>query len=374
MRVADYARPRSPRLLLLGDARQVHLRRWAAYFAEHGYDVLTVSLEPGDDFPTSFRRIRVSHVLPDAIRYPLAAFAVRKIARTFDPDVISAHFVPNYGAIAALVCREPWVLSTWGSDVMTDPEKSTFHRWRVGVVLRRAAWVTSDAAVMTERIRDFGVPADRILTFPYGVDVGAFHPTGAEPAGGPRVVSNRKLETVYSVETVIDAFAAVREVLPDATLTIAGDGGRRAALRERAEGSPAASAITFVGAVEHARMPALLTSHHVYVSAARSDTTSVSLLEAMACGLFPVATDIPANREWIVDGENGRLVPPGEATRLAVAIIDSWRDAELRGRAQRINLAAIDRRARWENTMRPVHELFDELAARGVANAPPGAP
>jgi glycosyltransferase involved in cell wall biosynthesis len=350
--------------LLLGDARQVHLRRWASYFAEHGYDVLTVSLEPGDDFPTAFRRIRVSHALPDAVRYPLAALAVRRIARAFRPDVVSAHFVPNYGTIAALVCKEPWVLSAWGSDVMTDPGKSAFHHWRVGVVLRRAAWVTSDASVMTERIRDFGVPADRILTFPYGVDVRAFHPSGAAPSGGPRVVTNRKLEPVYSVETVVDAFAAVREALPDATLTVAGDGGRRTVLQERAQASPAAGAITFVGAVEHARMPALLTSHHVYVSAARSDTTSVSLLEAMACGLFPVASDIPANREWIVDGENGRLVAPGEATKLAVAIIDSWRDAELRERARRINLTAIERRARWEDTMRPARELFDELATR----------
>jgi glycosyltransferase involved in cell wall biosynthesis len=302
--------------------------------------------------------------LPDAIRYPLAAMAVRRIARAFRPDVVSAHFVPNYGLIAALVVRRPWVLSTWGSDIMTDPEKSEFHRRRVRFVLRRAAWVTSDAVVMTERIRDFGVPAERILTFPYGVDVSAFHPQHAPSARGPRIVTNRKLESVYSVETIIDAFAAVREALPDATLTIAGDGSQRASLIQRAERSTAAGFVTFVGAVDHARMPALLQAHDVYVSAARSDTTSVSLLEAMACGLFPIVTDIPANREWIVDGESGRLVPPGEATRVAVAIIDSWRNAELRERARRINLDVVQARARWEESMRPAKDLFEELAGR----------
>jgi len=276
--------------------------------------------------------------------------------------VVSAHFVPNYGMMAALVVRQPWVMSTWGSDVMTDPEKSAFHRWRVGFVLRRAAWVTSDAVVMTERIRDFGVPADRILTFPYGVDVASFKPGGAASASGPRIVTNRKLESVYSVETVIDAFAGVREALPDATLTVAGEGSQGAALRARAERSPAAGAITFVGAVDHSRMPALLQAHDVYVSAARSDTTSVSLLEAMACGLFPVVTDIPANREWLVDGESGRLVAPSEATKLAVALIDSWRDTELRARARRINLNVVDTRARWEESMRPMKELFDQMA------------
>ncbi len=372
-RVTPLDRFHPPRMLLLGDARQVHLRRWGAYFAQHGYDVLAVSLEPGDGFPTAFRRIRVSEILPDAMRYPLAAGVVRRIARWFRPDVVNAHFVPNYGMIAALVFDRRWVLSTWGSDVMTDPEKSAFHRWRVGFVLRRAGSVTSDAAVMTERIRGFGVPAGRILTFPYGVDVSAFRPERALASSGPRIVTNRKLEDVYSVETVIDAFAAVREALPDATLTVAGDGSRGTALRARAQRSPAVGAITFVGAVDHAHMPVLLQAHHVYVSASRSDTTSVSLLEAMACGLFPVVTDIEANREWIVDGESGRLVPPGEATRLAVAIIDSWRDSELRERALGINLRAVEQRARWEETMRPVKALFDEMAdgvgARANASA-----
>jgi glycosyltransferase involved in cell wall biosynthesis len=108
-------------------------------------------------------------------------------------------------------------------------------------------------------------------------------------------------------------------------------------------------------------MPALLQAHDVYVSASLSDTTSVSLLEAMACGLFPIVTDIPANHEWITDGENGRVVPPGEATKLAVTIIDSWRDAELCLRAKGINLGIIETRARWEETMRPVKELFDNV-------------
>jgi glycosyltransferase involved in cell wall biosynthesis len=359
----DYPR----RMLLLGDARQVHLRRWGAYFARAGYDVLTVSLEAGTDFPTAFRRIRVPAFLPDALRYPLAALVVRRIARAFRPGAVSAHFVPNYGLIAALVCRRPWVLSTWGSDVMTDPGKSAFHRWRVRQVLRRAAFVTSDARVLTERIRGFGVPADRILTFPYGVDADLFWPAEVPPAGGPLILSNRKLEPLYRVETLIDAFSAVREALPDAALTVAGDGSGRAQLWARAQRSTAASAITFVGAVDHAHMPALLRGHHLYVSTSPSDTTSVSLLEAMAAGLFPIVTDIPANREWVVDGENGRLVPPGEATRLAVAIIDAWRDAGLRARARTRNLSVIAERARWDDSMRQARELFDSLCAQSTA-------
>ena len=180
--------------------------------------------------------------------------------------------------------------------------------------------------------------------------------------GGPQIVSNRKLEDVYSVSTIIDAFPGVREALGDATLTVAGDGSLRVALMRRAERSIGIGSITFVGGVDHDRMPTLLRENHVFVSTSLSDTTSVSLLEAMACGLFPVVSDIPANREWITHGENGLLVPVKQPMRLAMSIIDAWHDRPLMERARQINVERIRERAQWKNTMRPVHELFDTLA------------
>ena len=203
-------------MLLLGDARQVHLRRWGDYFAARGYDVLTASLEPATGFPTRFIHIPIPGFLPDAVRYPLACVKLRRIMADFNPTVVSAHFVPNYGMMAALVCRSPWVLSAWGSDIMSVPERSAFHRWRTQFVLDRAPWVTSDAQVLTEKIRSFGYAAERILTFPYGVDTGAFAPGAPPDQPGPLILSNRKLESLYRIDVIVDAFSAVREALPDA--------------------------------------------------------------------------------------------------------------------------------------------------------------
>jgi glycosyltransferase involved in cell wall biosynthesis len=356
-------------MLLLGDARQVHLSRWGEYFAARGYDVLAASLEPTPLVPTRCIHIGVPGFLPDALRYPLACGALQRIVGQFRPDVVSAHFVPNYGMMAALAYHRPWVLSAWGSDIMSVPEKSSFHRWRTQFVLDRAPWVTSDARVLTEKIESFGVPADRILTFPYGVDTDVFTPGVAPPQPGPLILSNRKLESLYRIDVAIDAFAAVHEALPDAALTIAGDGGEKRRLLAHANTSTGVSRIRFIGGVTHDRMPALLEAHHIFVSTSPADTTSVSLLEAMAVGLFPIVTDIPANREWIIDGENGRLVPPGEATRLAVAIIDAWRNPELRERAREHNARIIATRGRWVESMQPVHDLFDRLCAHGAGAA-----
>jgi glycosyltransferase involved in cell wall biosynthesis len=352
----------APRLLLLGDARQVHLLRWARYFARDGWEVATVSLEPGQGYPGHFEHIQVSTLLPDAIRYPAAVGRVRDIAAGFRPHVVNAHFVPNYGTIATRLGHHPWVLSTWGSDVMTDPDKSVFHRWRTRRALRSADWVTSDAAVMTEKIAGFGVAPDRILTFPYGVDTRLFCAPQAAPPDGPAIISIRKFEAVYSVATLVDAFSGVLDTLPGARLTLAGDGSLRGELTQRANDSAGADRIEMPGAFDHEEVPSLLARHHIYVSTATSDTTSVSLLEAMACGLFPVVTDIPANREWVEDGRGGLLFPPGDTAALRQALIRAWAESGQRQEARERNFEVIRSRALWEDTMEGPRRLMRKLA------------
>jgi len=349
-------------MLLLGDARQVHLARWSDYLTGAGYEVLALSLEPVDSMPGAARRIDVSPAIPNALRYPLAVPRVKRIAAAFRPDLVNAHFTPNYGLIAALAGFPRWVLSTWGSDIMILPQKSRFHMWRTRYVIERARYITSDAEVMTQRLIELGAPPDRVVTFPFGVDRSRFHPPEhPSPGAAPRILSNRKLEEVYDVATIIEGFGRLHEGRPDARLTIAGSGSLAGGLQAQAAASPAAGAISFIGEVAHGDMPDLLRAHDVYVSMARSDTTSVSLLEAMACGLYPVASDIPANREWLEDGSNGLLVAPGDGAGLASALAAACGDANARAAATEKNRRLIAARADWTNNMLVVRKLFEKV-------------
>jgi glycosyltransferase involved in cell wall biosynthesis len=101
----------------------------------------------------------------------------------------------------------------------------------------------------------------------------------------------------------------------------------------------------------------------VYVSTSLSDSTSVSLLEAMAAGTFPVVTDIEANHEWIDDGENGFLVPVDDPAALADRIHRALADRALRERGRRLNQARIRERASWQDNMDEVCALFERLVA-----------
>ncbi|MFQ6061284.1 MAG: glycosyltransferase, partial [Thermoplasmata archaeon] len=93
--------------------------------------------------------------------------------------------------------------------------------------------------------------------------------------------------------------------------------------------------------------------------------TSASLLEAMACGLFPVVSDIPANRAWIEDGKNGFLVPLDNQEILARRIVEALQDGDLADAAMKRNIELIKRRALWRDNMKLIETVYRQLCEGG---------
>jgi glycosyltransferase involved in cell wall biosynthesis len=104
-----------------------------------------------------------------------------------------------------------------------------------------------------------------------------------------------------------------------------------------------------------------LASADIYVACPEIDATSVSLLEAMAAGCYPIVSDLPANREWIVDGQNGSLFPVGDSETLAAQIMTAAGSPQLRERARQANLEIIRERALWRKNMSQVEDIIADL-------------
>jgi glycosyltransferase involved in cell wall biosynthesis len=102
-----------------------------------------------------------------------------------------------------------------------------------------------------------------------------------------------------------------------------------------------------------------LKNSDIYVSTSLSDGTSASLLEAMITGLACVVSDIPGNKEWIVDGVNGMLFPARNHEKLAEKMIQLARDAELRKKLGEKAILTVRKRANWqENSKKFFEKLF----------------
>ena len=93
-----------------------------------------------------------------------------------------------------------------------------------------------------------------------------------------------------------------------------------------------------------------------------SDGNNISLNEAMACGAYCIATDIPANRQWITDKVNGDLVPVNDVEYLAQTIVNAFENySKLQEKALPVNKNVILEKGIWSSNMKRVNELYSAL-------------
>jgi glycosyltransferase involved in cell wall biosynthesis len=283
--------------------------------------------------------------------------------RELKPDIVHAHYAGGYGLAAALAGFHPLVLTAWGSDVLILPQSSRPLRWLVKFALRRADLVTSMARHMTVAIGGLGVSGERLITLPFGVETSIFHPGGRLPAGAadPLIVSTRHLEPLYNVGLLIEALPGIAAAFPAVKLILVGDGSERERLRERARELKLANQVVFLGRKSPEEIAQYLSSADVFVSTSLSDGNNISLNEAMACGAFPVATDIAANREWIRHGENGFLTDLHDPHMLANLVIDALKRSSLRTAAADSNWKIIQQRGSWAATLETMEAQYRKL-------------
>jgi glycosyltransferase involved in cell wall biosynthesis len=351
------------RIATLSNASVVHTRRWVEHFRARGHEVGLWSLEPGPGALAAALLPRAP--LPGWLRYPLATPALSRALASFGPDLVDAHFVPNYGLLGALSGRHPLAVTAWGSDLLIAGARDRLQRARARFVLRRADAVLVDARNLGEAALRLGAPPERLHVIPWGVDRTRFRPLAPREPG--LLVSARMHEPVYDLPTVIAGAKPSLERRPNARLAIAGDGSLRPELERLAHRMLPAGRYWFTGRLEPAALAELLGRAEVYLSASRSDSTSVSLLEAMASGAVPVASDIDGNREWVGEGDGARLFTPGDAAGLAGALERALGDPAWAESARARNLRVIAERGDWSMNLGRIEALFERLVAAGAA-------
>lgn len=379
------------RLALLADASVVHSLRWAEALGERGFAVRLFSLEiyraAGTGAALDTRRLPAAQ-LPGFLRYPLALPALRRALADFKPDLVDAHFLPNYGLLGAMSGARPLVVNSWGSDLLLA--RGPWRRARVRWVMRRADRIVVDAAVSERAALELGAPRERLWRQPWGVDRAAYPFGGAAAerrsrrAGWPAawrgaadeaalvVVSTRHLHKVYDMATLIAAWPVIRARHPGARLVLAGEGPERPRLVAQAAALGVAEAVCFAGRLDAGSLASLLAGADLYASTSLSDTTSISLLEAMSAGALPVVSELEANTEWL-SAERAEFFAPGDAAGLARAVDRlTARSAEWESMRQ-ANAAVVrdagDRGRAMDRVAAFYRDLVEERrrAARGLA-------
>lgn len=217
----------------------------------------------------------------------------------------------------------PIIGLSWGYDLQQGHSKATS--------LAELGWIKDldglvvDSPVTLDLAVSLGLPGERIALIPWGVDLEVFTPDGPRVtapdhgfADGSRVVlSLRTHDHLYRTGDVIEAFAAAARIDPDVVLIMGADGPLTPNHVLRVAELGLKNRVRFIGRVGEDALPALLRGADLYVTASETDGSSVTLLQAMACGTPIAASANAGNRWWIMEGETGSEFAVGDVAALA---------------------------------------------------------
>jgi glycosyltransferase involved in cell wall biosynthesis len=279
--------------------------------------------------------------------------------------VIHAHWAIPTGIIGVWVgtlLRKPLIVTIHGSDLRMALERSGLIRKLFTYVCKKVIHINCVSEVQKKEIEQLGIMSDKISVIPMGVDEAFLEIRKNRKIELNKhpfiVISNRNLLPIYNVSLLIRAIPIVLKEEPETKFLIAGDGSEKEKLQKEVEELNLSASVQFLGQVPHKDMPKLLAQADIYVSTSPYDGTSVSLLEALASGVFPVVTDILSNREWIVDGDNGCLVPKENENMLAKKIVEAIRDRRFLKEAFDKNRIIVMQRAYWGENVKKIMELY----------------
>lgn len=308
---------------------RVHVESLARHLSgDHEVRVFAPASEPVADHDVEVLGrpvpVRINASVAPVALTPTAWRRTVRALKAFDPHIVHVHEPLAPAVSLAASARGP------------KPVVGTFHAWSedrrlyrsMAPAVRRVASDLSVRIAVSPAALDFhstalGLAPAAFRVIPNGVDRDGF--CSADPIDElvdperPLALFVGRLEPRKGLDVAVRAFLRLRAANPAVRLCVVGDGPERRRCQDMVPPS-ARPDVLFMGQVTGEDLPSFHASADVFWAPARGgESFGIVLLEAMAAGLPVVASDIPGYRTVMVDGRQGRLVPPGDAVALAEA-------------------------------------------------------
>jgi glycosyltransferase involved in cell wall biosynthesis len=389
------------KLAFLADARSPIAINWIRWLVEHGHEVHWISSRPEEPpLPglASFRVLPIFPELPSGVKisrknrflHPAATIArhwwmpfrvnaraveLNKLLKDLRPDLLHAMRIPQEGMVAAQAKIQvghpklPLLVSVWGDDFTYHARSSPMMAELTKNAMRRADALHADCRRDIKLGLEWGLRIDTMTMVEPGnggIRLAAFSQGEVDPSliekyNLPKdaffIFNPRGIRGVARTDTFFRAIPAIKKAIPNAhflALKMAGSGEAADWVRRLGIGN----AVTLLPGVAMEEMPRLFRLSPIMLSLTMHDGLPNVLLEAMACGSYPVCGDLESLREWIEDGRNGSLVPAGDPNTVAGTLIRVASDPQLRKQAAERNRAIITERAEWNGVMGRVEEFY----------------
>jgi glycosyltransferase involved in cell wall biosynthesis len=408
------------RLLYIADGRSPIALNWIDYFIQAGHEVhlastfpcqkidglaslvvIPVALSELQGYPENGKTNKgntLRGIIPVQLRtlirqliaplsFPQAATALRKVIEKIQPDLVHAMRIPYEGMIASTAMRRiavmkadqrkpPLLISVWGNDFTLHARVTQAMSRYTHLVLESADGLHTDCQRDLRLAMELGFDGGKpriVLPGGGGVQMDIFFQPQVEIDDGENqptdekrlitIINPRGFRAYVRNDTFFNAIPLVIEGFPNVHFICPGMRGEAQA-EKWTDKLGVGEKVELLPAQSRQQMAKLFRQSQITVSVTTHDGTPNTLLEAMACGSFPIVGDIESLREWVIQGENGLLVDPGDPKALTEAILNAISQPDLRKQAGMRNIQLIRERAEYGMVMQQADEFYGRLISK----------
>lgn len=356
-------------ICLLGDNGSVHVQKW----------VEALSLYPGIalhvisfNVNVKFNNVHYHELKPffnNKFDYFWNIPRLKRLIKSIQPDILHSHYATSYGFMGAVIDFHPYIITGWGSDIFDSP-----RNYLMRLILKYSFTKADAITVLTQiTLKEISKLTDKkVELVPFGVDLNKF--TKQTPGNNSdtfRIGTIRTLSAKYGVEYLVRAFARLYLIYPKLKLEIVGDGLQMKFLQALALELGIADRIVFHGYISQTtdfkKYIGLLQSFDVFVipSILDSETFGVAAVEASACSIPVIGTEIGGLPEVIDENVTGLLVPVKNSERLAEAIEKIYLNKRLRQFLGQNGRKKTERLYNWSHNVKKMADIYYKVIEKG---------
>ncbi len=271
--------------------------------------------------------------------------------KKFDPDIIFyigyfGYFNPIVANFVSSIFNVPCVGDWIGSDLLQTNSVLDKLLKRYFLKLNDLNLVQSND--MKNKIRELVDSAKVAVSPDKGIDLELFRPDYttnrfSDPKNNMKILYVGRLSEIKGLGYLIESFKNINHKFPSSRLEMIGDGPVKRNLKKKIDDLGMNDRVDIKGYVKYEELPEYYRSADIFVLPSLSEGLSNVLMEAMACGLPVVATDVGGNGELILDGKGGYLVPPKEPSKLYRSLKKLIENPQLRNEMGHFNERYVER-------------------------------
>jgi len=354
-------------ILILGDVNSPHVHKWVKVISKH-FRVVIFSIDKLYEQNRKF--VEIENVVIYAsqqntsnsksiLSYLKQIDRLDEVIKKEQPFVTHAHYATSYGLLGRLTKTKNLCLSTWGSDIYFFPKKTIIHRLLLKWIFKKIDYIFATSKHLATETNLY--TKKNVYVIPFGIDTTLFSPTYIAKEKVFTIGTVKSLENVYGIDRLIEAFAIFNKKYPDSRCLIYGKGSQKELLEQKIEEIGLKDKILLKGYIDNNKVPEVLSQMDVYCALSRRESFGVAILEASACEVPVIVSNVDGLPEVVQNEKTGYIVN-GEDTQKVVEYLEKlYPDNDIRREIGKNGRKFVQENYEWTKTAQKQIDFYYSL-------------